>query len=237
MSFLLKNIIRNELEILCEDYLSDIKYNNIAKKIYRKIIKNINNIKFSPISDSNKQEFITDSTGKKHVLYGVKFNINQLDKNFNIDIYLARILPKINAYHHYDPKNKRIVFFIINEHEQSFEHDLYFAKLRFSNWIDENTFIHEFIHYLDSIRYTDTYNYNKPKNKYDYYNTPEEFNAFTHMIISQILKNKKKFMNIPFKLFLNKSLKLADNDFIKYINDKNKIRLFNRLYNLYLNIK
>jgi len=44
-------------------------------------------------------------------------------------------------------------------------------------------------------------------------------------------------MNIPFKLFLNKSLKLADNDFIKYINDKNKIRLFNRLYNLYLNIK
>lgn len=37
MSFLLKNIIRNELEILCEDYLSDIKYNNIAKKSIEKL--------------------------------------------------------------------------------------------------------------------------------------------------------------------------------------------------------
>lgn len=108
--------------------------------------------------------------------------------------------------------------------------------------IFKESFLHEFIHYLDYLRsrYKNVYN---SENIKSYYNNPREFNAYYHeggSFMSDFFKKnpqmiekfKEKYPN--FNLFFDWAMKnIFDKDFIKHINSVNKNKLKKRLYNLY----
>lgn len=222
-------------EYLNESAESDIKYNNEAKRIYNKIKNNIQNIKFTATPNDDESEFVKDSRGNIHILKGVKFNLNQLDKKYDLDVLLVNVIGRGGNNHHYDQNANRIVFFIISQTKNplDFEENSYLARLRFNSWIDENVFIHEFIHYLDANRYADTYSFSTPKNDEEYYNSPEEYNAYSQEIIKEVIKNKNKLKVLSFDDFLKKSFKFGREEFIIKLNDEYMKKLKNRLYKLY----
>ena len=221
-------------EYLNESAKLDINYNNEAKRIYSKIKNNIQTIKFTATPNDDESEFVKDSRGKVHILKGVKFNLNQLDKKYDLDILLVNTIGK-GSNHHYDQNVNRIVFFIITQTENplDFEENSRLARLRFNSWVDENLFIHEFIHYLDGNRYGDTYSFSTPKNDEEYYNSPEEYNAYSQEIIRKVIKNKNNLIGLSFDMFLKKSLKFGRKEFISNLNDEFMKKLKNRLYKLY----
>jgi tRNA nucleotidyltransferase/poly(A) polymerase len=216
-----------------EDAVSDINFNKEAKKIYNKIINNIQTVKLTPTSNN---DFVVDTKGVSRKLNGVKFNINQLCGEYDLDILLVNQMGHNVA--HYDRSNNRLVFFIISQVKDpnDFEHNSYLARLRFSSWVDELAFTHEFTHFLDNKRYTDTYSFSTPENSTFYYNSPEEYNSYTQEIINQILKNKNKLKGVTFDKFLYTVLKYANEIFIKNLSDDYKKKLNNRLYKLYVQI-
>jgi hypothetical protein len=225
----LKEIVRQEISALFESAESDFEYVKEARRVYNKIVKNINNINFVSTSE---EDFIKDTNGNAHRLYGVKFNLSQLDEKYDLDILLVHELGMTS--HHYSKNNNRIVFFILSQtNKEDFNHNLYLAKIRFHSWVEEPTFTHEFIHFLDSKRYSPTYKFSKPAERTDYYNSPEEYNAFTQEIILNINKNKKQFQNITFKEFLKNALKKSNWEFVKKLNDAYKNKLVKRLYKIY----
>lgn len=217
-------------EFLNESAESDIKANMEAKRIYNKIKNNINKIKFE--STNIESDFVKDTKGNIYGIYGVKFNLSQLDKKYDLNIVFAHPIGKNIA--HYDYKNNRILFFILSQsNKEDFSHNEYLTKLRFSSWVDENTFIHEFIHFLDGNRYGETYKSKTHLNDYEYYNSPEEYNSYSQEIIREIIKNKNELTGLSFDMFLRKSLKFGREGFINNLNDEYLKKLKNRLYKLY----
>ncbi len=86
------------------------------------------------------------------------------------------------------------------------------------------------------MRYSNTYKWKKPKNDSEYFNSPEEYNAYTMEIVNNALNNKKLFL-LPFKQFVSKLLnKESSKEFIKNLNIDYKKRLITRLYKLYFSI-
>lgn len=215
---------------------SDLQFNDEAKRVYKKIIKNLSKIEFIPIPNKKEIVTVTDTDGDVHLLWGIKFNLQQLNEKYDLDILLVHEL--LRSEPHFDPKNNRLVFFILSQtnNVNDFENNIHLAKLRFQSRIDEITFIHEFIHYLDKIRYNKTYTYQYPKNIETYYNSPEEFNSYTHEIIREILKNRSKLKGISFNMFLKKAFKLGNPRFLKNLNAKYTKKLNKRLYQLYVNL-
>lgn len=218
---------------ILESSKTDISFNKESKRIYQKIVKNIDSIKFIPTPNDNESEFVKDSRGNVHTLEGVKFNLNQIDKKYDLDILLVHTLGRAN--HHYDHNANRMVFFILSQtsNKSDFNNNSNLARIRFKSWVNEDLFVHEFTHYLDANRYKDTYHFSNPENNKEYYNSPEEYNAFSHEIINQILKNKNSLMKLDFNVFLKKVLKYGSVDFIKSLSDNNKKKLKNRLYKIY----
>jgi len=111
-----------------------------------------------------------------------------------------------------------------------------------SNGIVKDSFIHEFIHYLDFKRSGYSPKAINLKNYNDYYNSASEFNAFYQESVNfiiDLLENdetsiqfKKKFKN--FNDFYSWMISnVFDKDFIKNLNDKYKIKLKKRVYNVY----
>ena len=200
------------------------------------IVKKIDTISFEP---TNENDFSTDTKGRKHLLQGVKFNLSIIDKKYDANIFLVN---NIGTYvtPFFERKNNRFVFFIISQvnDKNDFENNSYYARIRFKSWVSENTFVHEFAHYLDSKRYKNTYKFVNPKNDgYKYYNSPEEYNSFYIELVSQIMKNKKKLLNFNFDDFLKHSMKYADKNFIKSLNKSNLNKLKKRIYKLYNHLK
>ena len=118
--------------------------------------------------------------------------------------------------------------------------------------LDKNTFIHEYIHFLDHLRYRDR-GLSKTSAKYldsndieGYYNTPEEFNAYYQEGQSQIVRIWK---NLPdkfkqkhskdFKAFQDwaTDINFFDRDFLTHINKKYLKKFKKRLANLYMYIQ
>ena len=221
-------------ECLTESVETDIKFNNEAKNVYNKIKNNIRTIKFTPTPNNNENDIIKDSRGKTHILMGVKFNLNQLYNKYDLEILLVNEIGKASN-HHYDSKANRMVFFILSQSQNpmDFDYNSYLARIRFNSWVDENIFIHEFIHFLDFNRYSDTYSFSTPQNDDQYYNSPEEYNAYTQEIIKQVIKNKNKLIGLSFDLFLKKILTYGRKEFISNLNDEYKKKLKKRLYKIY----
>jgi len=112
-----------------------------------------------------------------------------------------------------------------------------------SKRIYKDSFIHEFIHYLDYKR-SKGYKpkFDKNTTLADYYNSATEFNAYYQEASNYIVKmlddpeklkiftkNHKNF-NDFYNFMIND---VFDKDYIKYLNDKNKIKLKKRVYNIY----
>lgn len=108
----------------------------------------------------------------------------------------------------------------------------------------KDTFIHEFIHYLDHKRFKGKEKM-KPKNnnESDYYNNPLEFNAFYQMaggnVLAKLINNPKKLKEYRdnYKTF-EEFYKWVTNeifreDFIENLNKKNLTKLKKRLFNIY----
>ena len=112
-----------------------------------------------------------------------------------------------------------------------------------SNGILKDSFIHEFIHYLDFKRSKGFKpNFNDKTTISDYYNSPTEYNAYyqegANYIVNlfkdeNILKKfRDKYDN--FELFHKWMIEnVFDKDYIKNLNDKNKIKIKKRIYNIY----
>lgn len=232
----IRKLIREELCKLNEDYSSDLQFNNEAKRIYNKILKNLSKIKLTPTPNDDESEFVKDTRGNVHILYGVKFNLQQLGEKYDLDILLVHNIGRAN--HHYDQNGNRIVFFILSQTNTKTDFNINsdLAKLRFKSWVEERIFIHEFVHFLDKNRYGDTYSFTKPSERNEYYNSPEEYNSYTQEIITKILKNKNKLKELTFDVFLKRVLKFGDEDFVKNLNDKYTKKLNKRLYQIYINL-
>lgn len=217
--------------LLNEGAEDDISFNKTARDIYKKICNNINKIKFISTDDS---DFVEDSRGKIHLLHGVKFNVNQIDKNYDVDVLLVNNIG-IHYSPFYDGDKNTLVFFIISQvnDKTDFENNLEIAKLRFKGWVDERVFMHEFIHFLDKNRYKETYQFKNPEDNNAYFNSPQEYNAYYQEIVNGVTKNSDKLKELNFKDFLKQSLKHGRKDFLKSLNVDNKKKLKNRLYKLY----
>lgn len=244
----IRNIIR---ECLRESYKEDVKYVNIAKKVYKKIKKEINNIEF------HNFEYLANTPSGKVALYGVHFNLRELIPKFDIEIgFLPSSRKGPIAF--YDNNNNILIFRILESGRylswddegdiikrertsEDIEDEKRIVRIRFGSWVEEELFVHEFIHYLDFIRFSDTYKFKYPQDRVEYYNSPEEFNAFYQEGLNNILRNIKKHKNHKnFKGFFNHimsdSLKGGepfDGSFIKALNDRNKKRLIKRLQGVY----
>jgi hypothetical protein len=230
----IREVIRCILsECINEDAAQDIKFNNEARRVYNKILKNIQTIKLAPTPNEDEKDFVRDTNGNIHILDGVKFNLKQLGLKYDLDILFVHTIGRYTN-HHYDQNANRIVFFIISQSKPlDFENNSYVARLRFHSWVEERIFVHEFVHFLDANRYKDTYSFSTPQDRGTYFNSPEEYNSYTQEIIGQILKNKNKLRGLSFDVFLRKSLKFAHDDFLKNLDDGYKKKLANRLYKIY----
>ena len=224
-------------EYLNESAESDINANMEAKRIYNKIKRNIQKINFTPSPNEEESYFVKDSRGNIHTLKGVKFNLNELGEDYDLDIFLVNTIGK-GSNHHYDGNANRIIFFIITQTENplDFKNNSHIARLRFGSWVDEKVFIHEFMHFFDENKYKDNYSFKTPKNDDEYYNSPEEYNAYSHEIINKILRNKSKLIGISFDDFLKKSYKFGSDEFINNLSADYMKKLKNRLYKIYYEI-
>ncbi len=118
--------------------------------------------------------------------------------------------------------------------------------------LDKDTFIHEYIHFLDHLRYRSR-GLSKTSAKYldtqdieGYYNTPEEFNAYYQEGQNQIVRMWK---NLPddfkkkrlesYKAFQSWviDVQFFDRDFLTYIDKKYLKKFKKRLANLYMYIQ
>lgn len=112
-----------------------------------------------------------------------------------------------------------------------------------SKGILKDSFIHEFIHYLDFKRSKGyTPNFNEKTTISDYYNSPTEYNAYYQEAANYIVnlfkddnilsKFKEKYTN--FETFYKWMVEnVFEKDYIKNLNDKNKKKLKKRIYNIY----
>ena len=214
----------------------DLQYSKESVKVYSKIVKSIKARKIKYTLTNPDLETVKDTKGTYHQLHGVKFNLNQLFENFNIDILLVNRIGKTDTRGFYDFKNNRMCFFILGDKEDrmSFEDYARLANIRFDMWVEEDFFVHEFIHYLDSKRYGETYSSKEHNSLEDYYNSPEEYNAFTHEIIKKVLKNENKLKTLSFNEFLKRSMKYGSSEFLDNLNEENRKKLIKRLYSIYI---
>ena len=126
-----------------------------------------------------------------------------------------------------------------------------YMDTRFSG--NKSVFIHEYVHYLDHLRYRSK-GITKSMARYldagdyeAYYNTPEEYNAFYQEGQSQLVRiwkglpedfKKKKLKSYKhFQAWAVHQMEFFDKNFITYINDKYLKKLKKRLANLYMYIQ
>jgi hypothetical protein len=119
--------------------------------------------------------------------------------------------------------------------------------------LDKDTFIHEYIHFLDHLRYRSR-GLSKTSARYldtddieGYYNTPEEYNAYYQEGQSQLvriwkklpedLKKKKLKGYREFQAWVIYQMEFFDKDFITHLNDKYLKKFKKRLANLYMYIQ
>lgn len=131
--------------------------------------------------------------------------------------------------------------------------DLTVKSFKNKTWVDKQTFVHEFIHYLDEKRQGEfrgsVQAYKTSGNIEDYYNNPSEFNAFFQEIISLVEEIIKTAARVDAKDVLDKwlsSFKSFDKtvksvfkrdatltEFFKKLNKKYRQKYLKRLYTFY----
>jgi hypothetical protein len=110
-------------------------------------------------------------------------------------------------------------------------------------WISKDSFIHEFIHYLDYVRSKGKFkDFNQNTTVSDYYNSPSEYNAYYQEAANYLvnllkddavlakIKEKHPTFNTFYKWMLDN---VFSKRFIANLNDKNKLKIEKRIYNIY----
>lgn len=175
-----------------------------------------------PWIDSNPQEYVSDLILKKHKRKTESLYLKEKQKNPDFDI---------NSF--------------ISKLGQQYLRQEIFANAKYSfDKYSISTFIHECTHLIDKVRRKKKYQpkpqeFNTKQGLINYYNSPEEFNAFYQQTLYEIddllndkIISKKDYKNFEdfFVLFL---LRYKGNS--KYITDENMVRLKKRVYNYWKN--
>lgn len=203
------NKIKNLLITLKEDYHSDKEKRELAETIYYSIINNFDTIKFDTYNQN---------------VSGLSFHPDQLgfDEYKELQIVLA-LTPENERYN-------RGGYYLYNSEVNPPKHILvlysseplpnkeikYIPSNKYKNYINKTLinkyhFIHEFIHYLDRINYTnpeyDFLDANYHKDMSGYLNNPPEYNAHYQEILSRItdyITKDGSILKLPFNEFLEK---------------------------------
>ena len=175
-----------------------------------------------PWIDNNPQEYISNLILKKHKRKTESLYLKEKQKNPDFDI---------NS-------------FVSKLGQQYLRQEIFTnAKYSFDKY-SIDTFIHECTHLIDKVRRKKKYRpkpqeFNTKQGLINYYNSPEEFNAFYQQTLYEIddllndkIISKQDYQNFEdfFVLFL---LRYKGNS--KYITDENMVRLKKRVYNYWKN--
>ena len=212
-------------EYLTEDTKRDAFIVTESKRIFNKIKRKIDTIKLKKIDN-----YQVNTTKGKYSLKGLEFNLKDIGEKYDVNIAFLCTDRKIGGIKgFFDKQHNKVCFFIIDGDDRE-DWWLNSLLIRFKSWIEEHLFVHEFSHYLDSLKYSPSY---KTSNNKEYYNSPEEIYAF----YLETLRNKlnKRFFDLPFEQFLKKITN--DNNYrLAYarLTPENKKRIKKRLYKLYM---
>jgi hypothetical protein len=227
MKDLRKFIATTIREYLNEDAENDILVSLKGKKTYRTIVENLQNIIFVLTDENDTEDGIH--------LNGVKFNLNQLINEYDLNILFVEY-KNVKPNNFYNDDKNIMVFFILTDIGIDYDE---LVRKRFKTWISETEFIHEFTHFLDNSRRGNTYNFKNQETDKEYFNSPEEYNAYYQEMLNNIGKITKKegVKNISFEEFLLKIKKYGYKNWLKNLDDKYLNKLNKRLYKIYSSIK
>ena len=238
---------------LFESSANDIAKNNEAQRVYKLVydqIKDTSNLK--DIGNYLTQVY---TNGYKEYCTGVKFNLTDIGEKYDIDIILSNISQnQINNEidgefkHTYNGRCPSMIFPVLPYKPNiSFDDNIDYINTHKIN-LDVNCFIHEFIHYLDSLNYSDTYNgpkqfkpddFDNPDKLSEYVSTPEEFNAYYTASLNIIMKyiKTKSFdlHSMHFKQFFNICVN-RNGILYQKLSDDYKKKFRRRVYKLYVDL-
>jgi hypothetical protein len=232
--------------MLQEDIQKDLLFNRIAERVYRKVMKHI-----EKATMTDNDDYVETVQRGNIRLRGIRMNVKDVGEKYDLPIVFAENMgqQQIAAYH---LKRNFMIIFVFPRvsmlmpqlaNEQTQERYVWTIRQRLANQHDRallmDCFCHEFIHYLDAMRYGKSYEFIFPENDTQYFNSAEEFNVNCLQIFRAVFKRKRKFANIGYTKFLyllRQNNYFLSNGFIKNISDDNKIRLYKRLYGLYMYI-
>jgi hypothetical protein len=169
----------------------DQKIVKTAIKVWNKIVKEIDKIPM----EAKETEAVRQ--GKTVPLKGIAFDLGVLFPYFRgLTVFLCGGISSAAAY----SKPLNTIFLKLLDRDSQFNDDGHWekqtARLRIKAWSKERgrSFIHEFVHYLDSRR--DGMVWHNPPNPLDdehrYFNSPLEFNAFYQEFISELERTLKR---------------------------------------------
>lgn len=163
-----------------------------ATKVWNKIVREIDKI---PLEF---KEMPVTRGGRVVSFKGIVFDLGILFPEFQgLTVFLCGGLNSAAAY----SKSSNIIFINLLDRDSPFEDEgrweKQMARLRIKSWSRErgNSFIHEFIHYLDGQRDGIKWPKNPPGHDDDddaYFNSPLEFNAFYQELIADLNRSMKR---------------------------------------------
>lgn len=238
----------------------DLYYTGIAEKAYDKVVRFLSKHK-DKIEGEGDDSVIHKPFMALNQYKGVAVRGSDIDKNFpGLSDLIFGFIPsqdkggykikggvdlkpiKVGGVMH---KGALIIANLIGPYNGQY------MDTRFSG--NKSAFIHEYVHYLDHLRYRSK-GITKSMARYldagdyeAYYNTPEEYNAFYQEGQSQLVRiwkglpedfKKKKLKSYKhFQAWVVHQMEFFDKDFITYINDKYLKKFKKRLANLYMYIQ
>ena len=260
----------NSIHIKEANIEQDMYYTGIAEKAYDKVVRFLSKYK-SKLEGGGENSIINKPFIPIHQYQGVAISGRKIDKDFPgfknvLFCFVPEILKgkyKIKGGISTKPINaegvKHKAAIVITNLKGPYDGQYIDTRLAGNH---KQPFIHEYIHYLDFLRYRNK-GISEPNARYmdrgdyeAYYNTPEEFNAFYQEGQSQLIRVWKnlsdRFAHRPefltdFKKEKLKSYKafqdwvtdveFFNRDFLTYINGKYLKKFKKRLANLYMYIQ
>lgn len=193
-----------EFRLWLESAEDDQKAAKTAVKVWNKIVKDIDNVPLEV------KEVPALRSGRVSSLKGLAFDLGAIVPEFGgLTVFFCGGIGSAAAY----SKPTNTIFIKLLGGDEQFKDDgrseKQTARSRIKYWSKEKgrSFVHEFIHYLDSRRDGMVWPENPPRgddeDEGSYFNSPLEFNAFYQEFIADLNRSTKKedFMK-PFGDFM-----------------------------------
>lgn len=212
---------------------NDLEYTDLAQAFFDKFEKSITNKSMQHIIQSDKLQSSV-----------IAYYAKDIDPTY-YDLYIFITPHKYTTKMFDGGSNGGYSFGITSKNEGRINCNAMYNE-DFENpriLLDEESFIHEFIHYLDFKRSSDGKLRFGYTNNNEYYNNDSEFNAYYQMtsakIVKQILRDSHYLWLITdklktFKIFKEWIIEMFDKEFIATLNDRYMKKFNKRLYTLYM---